>query len=96
MLCCIVLFSSKVMSSCNFGLHNATLFSYFAEPLNESSVGIFPVYTKQVLFSNFSLNVNCCIVDSQDKKKQFGCFICRLADTVFFLINITIIIELKQ
>lgn len=27
-MCCIVLFSSKVMSSCNFGPHNATLSSY--------------------------------------------------------------------
>lgn len=36
----IVLFSSKVMSLCNFGPHNATLSSYFAEPLNESSVGM--------------------------------------------------------
>lgn len=37
---CIVLFSSKVMSLCNFGPHNATLSNYFAEPLNESSVGM--------------------------------------------------------
>lgn len=54
----IVLFSSKVMSLCNFGPHNATLSSYFAEPLNESSVGMcfknVPSIqtTKKILLSN--------------------------------------------